>query len=517
MFRKVTLHEILSSGPLEGALNSQASSIKNKSIAVDLYQRTVYPWNNSSAVLLENGSLSLYELDNGLRTELVPSHSSKLKGIKRVADGKFITWSIDGLVIVWEADGNKVLDYKVAIRDDGEVSTAFLDSDMTLLIIGNNFGEIQVIDLVNRVPVQSLVAHGSTVVGIELIRDWNNGSELLVTCSRDRTIQCFTRNNGEYGLMQTLVAHKSNILGVIISGNGERIISYSADRTIHIYKLTTNEESNAYISEKVIFLKSAPSHVVLDSLTGNLVVSSDKNIYIYKVPAGEVANSYRSFDENGESLNISTLVLATFNNKRHIVGMCSDKTCRIYEYSSTSLICVAQQSGHSEGISGLVLLENSNTIASTGNEGSIFLWGINQTNDVEPLPILNSTPSLQVRTSTLQNSPSPNSSPRTPLRKIISKAELNKFQQLAVNKQNTPSPLSISPINSSASQPLLKSPNRRLTVGATNVNATARPRRVITPSKSLSELNSHRYRMMKIGLIPERAWLTWFLLGRMDI
>lgn len=474
--KRFPLERILNAEPLKMAIPSSSSPLKIKSLNSIIL--AVAAWEKKKVVALTGGKdISILTVADDEANVQIPQekclscHAPELRGIRamNVNPKTFLTWNADGGVRVWNNNGECVFQTDVDLEAESELTIGCQDNTGDTLMVGTSHGEIQIIKLQHGVCSDKLSfnAHGSSVVWIDYYYDEENGRQMFASCSRDRTIQVFLRSSTEeWQLHQTLTAHKGNILKVRFTRDGKRLVSCSADRTLHIHKLVVSESTAmlGFLSEKVVSLKTGPSDMEIESGTGNIVLSCDKQIFIYRVPTGELLSNYRTIDETLDSVNLGTISIKQIKDRLYLVGMGSDKGIRVYEHPSGQFISSAW--GHSEGISGLGWItgdeDDESIVVSGGNDGCIFLWNIQPTS-ASPT---NST-SSNIPTPTVHNKISPT-------RKILTKAEL---AQLSPRSPATPTPS-----------------NKQLQLQRLSASSTPSkpPHRRITPSKSLSELRPRK-------------------------
>lgn len=422
---------------------SMRTTMKRNSIiyGLEVYNDILLLLDSKKEILIANTS----SVDN--ITCIVSAHPDILKGIRAVNDKKnrFLTWSSDGVVRLWNTMGNYEDEITIG-RAESELTTALMVPTDSNIIVGDTSGFVEILNWKEKRSIFEIQAHGSSVVDIDYI-ELENGIQLFATCSRDRTIQILStdKNTGEWRLHQTLAAHKGNIMSVRFSNDGKRIFSCSSDRTINIHTIAITEQKElvGFLPDRVISLKSTPSDMVFNPETNSIIISCDKQILIYDANTGELSGNYRTMDEK-ESINLNTISVGTLGGKQYLCGMSSDRAIKVFEHPSGNFI--GSDWGHSEGISGLVWLNgatDSSILASSGNEGCIFLWEFVSDQEEE-----GSSPIHVPGTTTKSTSPE---------RKILSKAELAKFmpsQTLSPIPQRQPS---LSPFSSPKS---IRTPTR---------------------------------------------------------
>lgn len=300
--------------------------------------------------------------DNEPQQPLIPmpqgSAGGSISGMSY--DSKLIAiWGTDSKIRVWDHKFSLYCDYRVS---QGRVSAVQCSETLDLLVAGTTDGTVELLRLSTSEVVATIYAHGSTVQDI-CIRD-----RTIVTCSRDRTIQILhcDKQSQKWAISQTILAHKANILRVLISKSGDYILSCSADRTIHIHKLI----DTAFVSERVISLRSTPTDMALHFDNSHLVVScTDKTVSHYSIHSGELKTVHR------DDIDLKCISVVSIGKQSYLAASASDKSIRLYELSSGILLGV--QWAHCDGIVGVLVIENGGPMLVTaGSEGCVCLWQI---------------------------------------------------------------------------------------------------------------------------------------------
>lgn len=484
--------------PLTGASVGSANLFSNVSSPT---LRSIYAWTNGKAVGLDSHkNMTVFNIedpkaqDKGTpgsrlaRVSLVSSQAPELRGIRPIHGNRerFLTWSSDGIVSIWSSSGERLLLKRVDIPEEGsdaELTVACVGSyDRELLTVGTTTGNIYVIDLTGQSEPTVFSAHGSSVTWIDyytpaMISGTNsqiNDHDMIVSSSRDRTLQIFVRTDEEWSLHQTLNCHKGSVQSVRITNNGQRIISCSADRTVQIHKLATNADDGSFVflHEKTISLKTAPMDMQLDYESDNIVVSSDKHILKYKIPSGELQSTYRTVDNWFDAVNLSSTSLGTYDGTSSMLlaGMGQDKGIRVYDHRGGTLL--SSEWGHSEGVAGITWLQRfcdgevEQVIVSGGNDGCIFLW--------------------EFESGAVHNRPGSSMLKVSPTRKVLTKSELSKFYPLPPQSSSPYSKRSPSPAPPPSQSTTPRPSSRRTSV----LPSPVQRKRTVTPSKSVSDFRS---------------------------
>lgn len=303
----------------------------------------------------------------------------------------------------------------------------------------------------------ALKAHHGDINDIAVAQR-SDDTSLITSCGRDRTIQVFELRSSELHLIQTIDQHGSAVNHILLLDEGSTLLSSSSDRTVIIHILVLAEDSMAYIPTRIITLKSAPLSMctVWDDPTVLVVSTIDRQVYKYEIGTGRQFQGVHLMDnENNESLLLESMVTHTFNIAGEalpiLIGVSStDKSLRVLDLESG--LTIAKEYGHSEGISGVAVMtrddgeDSGYTLVSTGLDGTVMLWNLNQTN-ISTDQDIPTTPSKNTPTFS-----------QPPLRRVISRSALSEYQK-SLEANGIPA-LPLAPGRSSSPSRLRKKPSR---------------------------------------------------------
>ena len=306
-------------------------------------------------------------------------------------------------------------------------------------------------------------------------------SALIASCGRDRTLQIFIQRPANLKLLQTIDHHASSVNEVLFLNDGATLLSLSADRTIALHAKAITDNSIAYIPIRIITLKSTPICISTEWEESIILVVStiDKLIHKFEVSSGKQTHTMRATDnESNESVLLNHLTAKTIDTSdpsfQILLGASSaDKSIRIHD--STNGSTIIKEYGHSEGISGLALINRGDepdgslyTLISTGLDGTIMLWDLKYSN-IPPVDEPNLSTPLKDTPTIIK-----------PLRKIMSRSALSEYHRaleatgisplpLPSVRSQSPSRLRKKPSRYSLASPSLASPIPRL---APDLNST---------------------------------------------
>jgi WD40 repeat protein len=107
------------------------------------------------------------------------------------------------------------------------------------LVTGDRYGVLRIIDTITQDCTFETRAHVSDIQDIAIFE--TNETILVASCGRDRTIQLFRKLSDLWVLVQTLDEHSASVCGLFFAENGEKLISCSTDRTVHIRQLVKKD------------------------------------------------------------------------------------------------------------------------------------------------------------------------------------------------------------------------------------------------------------------------------------
>ncbi|RAK97226.1 WD40 repeat domain-containing protein [Aspergillus ibericus CBS 121593] len=371
-------------------------------------------------------------------------------------EAEFFTWSRKGAVNFWNTEGKCkdsrmiALEHPAGHDEDicNELKVVRTTNDMDMFVSGDKFGVLRVLQGQSWQSVHEVRAHGGEITDIAL--HITPESSLVASSGRDRMVQLFERSNGDLQLIQTMDDHVGAVSQLLFVDNGEKLLSSSADRTIHVRDRVTREVDGApviaYLISRVITMKASPVSMTLSTDTDVLVVSTaDRCVLQYDLASGRQVTSFRAIDSDGsDTVVMNSLTVAsdmsgqTFS--KLLVGVSgTDKSIRIYDLERGVLL--TGEFGHTEGMSDACLLENHSSsptrpngriLISSGLDGLVMIWGVSM------LP--QSSQDMAQAVTKDDDAPMKELTvAKPPLRKILSKHELAGLQRQE-NVAVTPTP-----------------------------------------------------------------------------
>ena len=400
------------------------------------------------------------------------SHSDLIQGVQTLPSvcqlGSFYTWSRRGELKFWDINGTMLCSRQLQLdqadleedSNPNELRVARFHSASQRFLLGDRLGILKLLDFDTNNAVWIARAHGAEITDIATHED----KSLVATCSRDRMVQVFGFDSQGLELLQTMDDHIGAVSHLLFSVDGDRLLSSSADRTVVVRERVQREVDGsaimAFLSMRIVTLRSAPMSMTFadDASRVLLVSTNDRHVARVDPSAGTVIENNKVTDpENEDTVTLSSISISrkapAGEELVNLLVACSptDKSVRVYDADKCSLL--TRESGHTEGVSDLCLIESRDadqgelqrTLISTGLDGTIMIWGIRVTPPSLTTPMHELSQSQLLDGWESDGTPS-KASPATlpPLRKVLSKVEVLEFSK-SVGSVSPSSPRALSP------------------------------------------------------------------------
>lgn len=389
-----------------------------------------------------------------------PAHGDSVLGVMSLSQenemkAAFYTWSANGTVVFWGLDGSSKASLQVEVEQSSSADEDLVNQcqivraskGAAFIVTGDKCGVLRVINPSTQVCSFEARAHMSDIQDIALFE--SDDTTLIASCGRDRTVQLFRRVSEQWVLIQTLEDHSASVCSLFFAENGKKLVSCSADRTIHIRQLVKKEVGGedvmGAVPNRIITLKATPVSMTacLDSERSSFMVSLlDRTVATYEISSGRLVNSFRVTDSEGaDSVVLDALVMGAPSpvpaRPTILAGISgTDKSVRVYDGITGNIL--DREWGHTASVTDVALLESPDSeqkfLVSTGSDGTIMIWD------------LSARPAEPQDPADLTREPSPPkevASSRPPLRRVLSRAELAEFQKASPistpsNRQSSP-------------------------------------------------------------------------------
>jgi WD40 repeat protein len=392
--------------------------------------------------------------DNNCTELQLPAHGGPVLGVKPlpsndVLKASFYTWSTDGTILFWGADGicrrqfNVQLDQPDA-SEANELKVVRTVPSANVMVTGDKLGVLQILDEKSGKNIYSLRAHAGEITDIAI----HDKRSIIASCGRDRTVQVFQRTGKVWELQQTLDEHVGAVTSLLFTNDAKHLISCSSDRTVVVREGLNRIEGGhtlfAFMITRTVTLKATPvSMCLLSGRSDVLLISTiDRCIQKYDLVTGHQLSSFKASDsEGGDAVVLSSLMhLTTINGNHILAGVSStDKSLRLYDENG---VIIARDWGHTEGITDVTTTENCGQtkddqshkrLVTVAVDGTIFIWSYGtrspQKSDISSsMELMGITPTKDI----LVN--------KAPLRRVLSQTEMARFRQSSPEQEDANTP-----------------------------------------------------------------------------
>ncbi|KAK4742582.1 hypothetical protein SAY87_000583 [Trapa incisa] len=382
--------------------------LKSEKIAVVYADHSLYIWDihdmnkATRCCMLVSHSTSIWDIKNLCCENL---HDPALVCIARGCPGgtSFATCSADGTIRLWDflsdpefsvgAAYSQTLDSKLGgttnlvssgifERDTIEPGTVngfrslAVSSDGVYLAAGDCSGNLHIYNLQSSEYTCLEGAHDAEILSLgfnscnknEVVSGMKDNNYLLASAGRDRIIHVYDVKRN-FDLIQSIVDHSAAVTSVKLTGDGHRLVSCSADRSLVVRDVIETEDNyNISRCHHQVASSGTVYDMVLDPSTNIAVtVGQDKKINTFDIASGQLTRSFKPNKDFGDPIKVNMDPSCSY-----LVCSYSNKSICIYDFVNGEM--VTQAAGHSEVITGVIFLPDCKHIISVGGDGCIFVW-----------------------------------------------------------------------------------------------------------------------------------------------
>ncbi|KAF5672301.1 vegetative incompatibility het-E-1 [Fusarium heterosporum] len=368
----------------------------------------------------------IWDIKSGEITIILDGHSDCVNSAKFSPDSKQIVSGSDDMTIrLWDTTtGTGTLTLK---GHSMRVRSVAFSVDASLIVSGSDDKSVKVWDAVSGSLLQTLTSHTS---GINAVAFSPNG-KILASCSFDDEVRLWdTRTWKSTGKLEDfsndsddrsssgemmdsihfeplsmvskdLKGHSKKITALVVSPNGQLLVSGSEDGTIKLWLIEgVQVQSTELHSSSISDLAFSPdNHLVASATTGGAVglwdtatgeaillaghtgkvtqvlfspngsylasCSVDKTICVWIAATGQFWGSL-----NGHSDIVTSMVFSP--NSRFIASASADETVRLWYLASNTIF--AELTGHGDIVNAVVYSADGEQILSCSDDHTIRLW-----------------------------------------------------------------------------------------------------------------------------------------------
>ncbi len=277
---------------------------------------------------------------------------------KAPGQGKFISGAGDGLVAIWGLNGNP--DGQLLAKVTNSVYAICPVMELNLLVVGQNYEGIHIIDIEERKEKGSLNLGKATIFDIHFI------DGRIVVANSEGVLQVID--------LKTLTIikqiRKSRQSARTITSNGKDMAVGYSDNVIRIFDMSDfslKHEINAH-DNSVFTLSYSPDDRFLFSGSRDAHMKIWDADHDYRLKESIVAHMYTI-----NSISFSP-------DQEHFATGSMDKTIKIWDYNSLKLLKVidkVRHGGHLSSVNKIFWSSYKNRLISCSDDRTITVWDIN--------------------------------------------------------------------------------------------------------------------------------------------
>jgi WD40 repeat protein len=203
----------------------------------------------------------------------------------------------------------------------------------------------------------TLKGHASFVNALVLSPD----GETLISGSADKTIKLWDLTTGQ--VIRTLTGHTSFVNALTISPDGSTLVSGSADRTIRVWDVPTGKQL------RVLTGHTSFINALAITADGTTLVSgsADKTIKLWNLTTGKLLRTL-----TGHSSFVNTVAISS--DDRILASGSADQTIKLWDLTTGTLLRTLV--GHDDYVNAIVITPDGKTLISGSADKTIKLWNV---------------------------------------------------------------------------------------------------------------------------------------------
>lgn len=205
--------------------------------------------------------------------------------------------------------------------------------------------------------VHTLSGHSWGVNAVVITPD----GQTLISGSRDQTLKIWQIETGQ--LLDTLRGHTNWVWSLVLSWDGQTLISGSGDKTIKIWQLENRQLLHTLTSHDDWVWSLALSRDAQTLASGSV----DKTIKLWNVATGELQQTL-----SGHSNSVTSVVISW--DGQTLVSGSGDATIKIWELASGELRRTLN--GHKDWVRSVAISPDGQTLVSGSFDTTLKLWNL---------------------------------------------------------------------------------------------------------------------------------------------
>jgi WD40 repeat protein len=320
------------------------------------------------------------------------THSDQVDSIAISPDGQMIASASDDKTIkVWRLQDGELL--RTLAGHEGSVASVAISPNGQNIVSASWDGTIKVWRLLDGELLRTLKNHASrsAVTTGEIDRRIFDvlitpDGETIISNNADKTIEIWRFRDGE--LLRTISGHEDMVHSIAITPNGKNLVSGGFDYAIKVWRLNDGQLLRTFSPGKDAIPGFTSESISSDGET--LVTSQDYNIKIWRLKDGKLL---RTISASGCS---NTNPIISKDGQKIIAGSnADDNAIRIWRLRDGQLLRTIY--GHNSSSVSLAISPNGKSLVSGSFDHTIKVWQLDPSIFIDFEPDLRTTTSADIR------------------------------------------------------------------------------------------------------------------------
>ncbi|KAL8517354.1 hypothetical protein ACS0TY_015553 [Phlomoides rotata] len=251
-----------------------------------------------------------------------------------------------------------------------------VSSDGRHLAAGDCQGNIHIFNLYTSDYIFIQDAHAAEILSLSFnLADKNDFSSaealesrrFLASGGRDGKVHLFDVDRN-FNLCGSINYHSSAVTVVKVAQSGREILSCAADRSMVLHSVDVSETECKFSCLHKIATPGTIYDVAVDHpMDVAFTVGKEKKINSFDIQSGKLIRWFQHDGGGGDPIKV-----AADGSHSFLACSYSNRCICIYDYVTGEM--VAQATGHSELVTGVIFLPDCKHLVSVGADGCIFVW-----------------------------------------------------------------------------------------------------------------------------------------------
>ncbi|KAL3640716.1 hypothetical protein CASFOL_015684 [Castilleja foliolosa] len=251
-----------------------------------------------------------------------------------------------------------------------------VSSDGKLLAAGDCQGDIHIFNLCTSDYIHIQDTHGAEILALSFNVAGKNGlvstetsenHRFLASGDRDGKIHIYDVDRN-FSLVGSIDYHSCAVTVVKVSQSGSEILSCGADRSLVLHSIDVSGTECKFSCLHRIATSGTIYDVAVDhTMDIAFTLSQDKKINAFDVKSGKLIRWFQYDEDVGDPMKVTT-----DGSRSYLACSYSNRCICVFDYITGEI--VAQATGHSDVITGIIFLPDCKHLASVGTDGCIFVW-----------------------------------------------------------------------------------------------------------------------------------------------